>query len=259
MKLFLLSTSAMLIATGVHAATYQCNLPTDENQTTCPLPRIPFTCEDGELACCKVTMTPEERQRVRNRTTRDSTLRQLGTVNLNNQTCTAAAEGILDDSSSSPDEDEFSSEDEEVDTPPEEEYEAELDEEFEFAMTENRRRCRFNSDCGNRQFCDRSLGPRGQGRCVNDSNRNRCNRDSQCRSGQVCNRQGGVLTPPPIAFAEMIVNAETEMIIATKTGTAVSVQQVKAAHKVSIVAMDKAVSGCVVRDVASLAPFLRWQ
>ena len=148
MKLFLLSTSAMLIANGAYAATYQCNFPTDENQTTCPLPRIAFTCdEDGELACCKVTMTPEERQRVRNRTTRDSTLRQLGTVNLNNQTCTAAAEDIPDDSSSSPDEespDEESSEDKEVDTPPEEDYDAELDEEFEFVMTENRRCNRDN-------------------------------------------------------------------------------------------------------------------
>jgi len=139
----------MLIANGVHAATYQCNFPTDKTQTTCPLPRIAFTCEEGELACCKVTMTPEERQGVRNRTTRDSTLRQLGTVTLNNQTCTAAAEDIPDDSSSSPDEvspDEtsLSSEDEEVDTPPEEDFDAELDEEFEFAMTENRRCNRDN-------------------------------------------------------------------------------------------------------------------
>ena len=148
MKLFLLSTSAMLIANGVHAATYQCNFPTDENQTTCTLSRIAFACEENELACCNVTMTPEERKMIRNRDTRDSTLRQLGTVNLSGHgTCTAAAKDIPDDISSSPDEvspddespDDESLEDEEVDTPPEEEYDAELDEEFEFAMTENRR------------------------------------------------------------------------------------------------------------------------
>ena len=148
MKLFLLSTSAMLIANGAYAATYQCNFPTDENQTTCPLPRIAFTCEGDELACCNVKMTPKERQRVRNRDTRDSTLRQLGTVNLKGYgTCIAAAEDITDDTSSSLDEvspDEVSSEDEEVDTPPDEEYDAELDEEFEFAMTENRRCNRDN-------------------------------------------------------------------------------------------------------------------
>ena len=173
MKLFLLSTSAMLIANGVHAATYQCNFPTDENQTTCPLPKIAFTCDDGDLACCKVTMTPEERQRVRNRTTRDSTLRQLGTVDLNNQTCTAAAEDITEDNtSSSTDEvspDELSSEDEEVDTPPEEEYDAELDEEFEFAMTENRR-CNRDGQCGRNQVCNTRSN-----RCVSNLNRCRVN------------------------------------------------------------------------------------
>ena len=48
------------------------------------------------------------------------------------------------------------------------------------------------------------------------------------------------------------------MIIATKAGTAVSVQQVKAAHKALIVEMDKEVSGCVVRGVVNLARYLRW-
>ena len=178
MKLFLLSTSAMLIANGVHAATYQCNFPTDENQTTCTLPRIAFTCEKDELACCNVTMTPEERKMIRNRDTRDSTLRQLGTVNLNGHgTCTAAAEDIPDDSSSSPDEvspdeespDEESSEDEEVDTPPEEEYDAELDEEFELAMTENRR-CNRDNQCKGNQVCNTRSN-----RCVSNLNRCRVN------------------------------------------------------------------------------------
>merc|ERR1712007_354159 len=59
-------------------------------------------------------------------------------------------------------------------------------------------------------------------------------------------------------FAVMIVNVATEMIIATKAGTDVSVQQVKAAHKVSTVAMDKEVSGCAVRGVVNLARYLRW-
>ena len=49
------------------------------------------------------------------------------------------------------------------------------------------------------------------------------------------------------------------MISAIKVGTAVSVQQVKAAHKEQIVAMDRAVSGCVAKGVVNLAPFLRWQ
>jgi len=48
------------------------------------------------------------------------------------------------------------------------------------------------------------------------------------------------------------------MIIATKAGTAVSVQQVKAAHKEWIVEMDRAVSGCAVRGVVNLARYLRW-
>ena len=59
-------------------------------------------------------------------------------------------------------------------------------------------------------------------------------------------------------FAALIVNAETEMIIATETGTAVSVQPEDVAHKALIVEMDKEVSGCVVRVVVNLAHYLRW-
>lgn len=43
------------------------------------------------------------------------------------------------------------------------------------------------------------------------------------------------------AFAAMIANAVTVMISATRTGTDVSVQQVKAVSQVPIVGMDKAV------------------
>jgi len=71
--------------------------------------------------------------------------------------------------------------------------------------------------------------------------------------------QEGVSTPiTTITFAEMIINVATVMIIATKAGTAASVQQVKAAHKVPIVPMDRAVSGCVVRGVVNLARYSRW-
>ena len=71
--------------------------------------------------------------------------------------------------------------------------------------------------------------------------------------------QEGVPIPTTtIDFAEMIVNAETVMIIATKTGTAASEQQVKAARKGLIVEMDKEVSGCAVRGVVNLARYLRW-
>merc|ERR1712007_120627 len=70
--------------------------------------------------------------------------------------------------------------------------------------------------------------------------------------------QEDVLIPITIrTFAEMIVNAATVMIIATKAGTDVSVQQVKAARKGLIVEMDRAVSGCVVRGVVNLARYLR--
>eukprot|EP01083_Nonionella_stella_P090765 253624_1 len=200
MKLFLLSTSAMLIANGIYAAqddinfaqlgaNYQCNIPDDKSQTTCESPRIAFTCEGGELACCEVTMTPGERQRVRNRNTRDSTLRQLGTVNLNGHgTCTAAAEDIPGDISSSPDEVssspiESSSEDEVVDTPPEEEYDAELDEEFEFAMTERQRNygCRRDRDCSNRNdVCRHNI-------CVRRNKNYGCRRDRDCSNrNDVC-------------------------------------------------------------------------
>ena len=59
-------------------------------------------------------------------------------------------------------------------------------------------------------------------------------------------------------FAVLIVNAETVMIIATKAGTAVSVQQVKAARKGLIAAMAKEACGCVVKGVVNLARYLRW-
>jgi len=59
-------------------------------------------------------------------------------------------------------------------------------------------------------------------------------------------------------FVVMIVNVVIAMISAIRIGIDVSVQQVKAAHKVSTVAMDKAVSGCAVRGVANLARYLRW-
>ena len=48
------------------------------------------------------------------------------------------------------------------------------------------------------------------------------------------------------------------MIIATKVGTVVSVQQVKAARKELIVEMDKEVSGCAVKEGANLVHYLRW-
>jgi len=60
------------------------------------------------------------------------------------------------------------------------------------------------------------------------------------------------------AFAAMIANAVTVMIIATRIGTDVSVQQVKAVSQVTIVEMDKAVSGCAVKESANLAPYLKW-
>merc|ERR1719261_1330887 len=60
------------------------------------------------------------------------------------------------------------------------------------------------------------------------------------------------------AFAAMIANAATVMIIATRIGTDVSVQQEDAASQVTNVEMDKAVSGCAVKDVANLAPYLKW-
>jgi len=60
------------------------------------------------------------------------------------------------------------------------------------------------------------------------------------------------------AFAAMIVNAVTVMIIATRIGTDVSVQQVKAASQVPIVEMDKAVSGCAAKESANLAHYLKW-
>merc|ERR1719263_390970 len=61
-----------------------------------------------------------------------------------------------------------------------------------------------------------------------------------------------------VDFAEMIANAVTVMISATRTGTDVSVQQVKAVSQVTIVEMDKAVSGCAVKDVVNLAHYLKW-
>merc|ERR1712216_890376 len=60
------------------------------------------------------------------------------------------------------------------------------------------------------------------------------------------------------AFAAMIVNAVTVMIIVTRTGTDVSVQQVKAVSQVPIVEMDKVVSGCVAPESANLAHYLKW-
>merc|ERR1712007_139670 len=60
------------------------------------------------------------------------------------------------------------------------------------------------------------------------------------------------------AFAAMIVNAVTVMISATRTGTDVSVQQVKAVSQVMIVEMDKAVSGCAAKESANLAHYLKW-
>merc|ERR1712007_141406 len=59
-------------------------------------------------------------------------------------------------------------------------------------------------------------------------------------------------------FAEMIANAVTVMISATRTGTDVSVQQVKAVSQVTIVEMDKAVSGCAAKESANLAHYLKW-
>ena len=59
-------------------------------------------------------------------------------------------------------------------------------------------------------------------------------------------------------FAVLIVNAETVMIIATKAGTAVSVQQVKAARKGLIAAMAKEACGCAVKEGANLVHCLRW-
>eukprot|EP01083_Nonionella_stella_P253878 873184_1 len=61
-----------------------------------------------------------------------------------------------------------------------------------------------------------------------------------------------------IAFVAMIVNAKTVTNTATRNVTDVSVHQVNGAPKELIVAMDKAVSGCVVRGVANLAHYLRW-
>merc|ERR1719263_1842119 len=60
------------------------------------------------------------------------------------------------------------------------------------------------------------------------------------------------------AFAAMIANAVTVMISATRTGTDVSVQQVKAVSQVMIVEMDKAVSGCAAKESANLAHYLKW-
>merc|ERR1719253_1654289 len=64
-----------------------------------------------------------------------------------------------------------------------------------------------------------------------------------------------VLLPDPVMTIRTVLTA---MIIATRTGTDVSVQQDNAVSQVPIVEMDKVVSGCAAKESANLAHYLKW-